>query len=98
MITMSLSLAFSDIKPCCNNKTDQVVTCKLNHRTIEKAIDVDLRNETPGGTLKSYKCDTDDGNMCAKGSIKKPWWKFWVKKTSRTCTCRKANVLNRPSN
>ena len=92
---MSISLAFSGGKPCCNKKaTNNAVACKFNQASIgaDKYIAGELLAETTDGDRKSYKCNIGTGNQCAN-SVKKSWWKFWVKKSSKTCPCMKAEQL-----
>ena len=92
---MSISLAFSGGKPCCNKKAAKnAVACKFNQAAIgaDKDIAGELIAETIDGDQKSYKCNIDTGNQCTN-NVKKSWWKFWVKKSSKTCSCMKTEQL-----
>ena len=97
---MSISLAFSGGKPCCNKKAAKnAVACKFNQAAIGtgKATAGELIAETTDGDQKSYKCNIDTGNQCSKGT-KKSWWKFWVKKSSNSCHCIKTEQLQKKDN
>ena len=84
-------MAFSQGKPCCNKKAGKkTVSCKFNHVVTDK--DKEISSElTPEGSQVSskitYKCNTADGSLCAKSYTKKPWWKFWAKKSIQNCPC-----------
>ena len=96
---MSISLAFSSGKPCCNKKTSKkAVSCKFNHTVIEadKNAVEELIGETKYGPQTSFKCNADTGNQCAK-SANQPWWKFWAKKSSKDCLCKKSDAAQ-PAN
>ena len=85
---MSTSLAFSGGKTCCNKKAGKnVVSCKFNHTAF--GTDKDIFGKLPTGNSENSpiacKCTTTDGSQCAK----KPWWKFWVKNsTKKNCSCK----------
>jgi len=99
IIAMSISLAFSKGKPCCNKKAGKnVVACKYNQATLSSAKDAaqELTVESTDGNQKSYKCCTDLGTKCVK-SIKQPWWKFWTKQSSKNCPCKQANATEATS-
>ena len=89
---MSISLTFSGGgKPCCNKKVGKnVVSCKFNHTAL--VIDKDIFGQLTTGNSEdtpiACKCTTIDGSQCAK----KPWWKFWVKNSTKNCTCSKQVV------
>ena len=90
IIAMSISLAFSGGKPCCNKKAgENAVNCKFNQATLE--IDKETEGEASVGGQIAYKCCTDTGNQCFK-STNKPWWKFWVKKSTKNCACKQADA------
>ena len=89
IISMSLSLAFSGGKPCCNKKVGRnVVSCKFNHTDL--VIDKDISGKLTTGNSErpsiACKCTTADGSKCAK----KSWWKFWVKNSTKNCACKQA--------
>ena len=95
IIAMSISLAFSAGKPCCNKKAGKkVVSCKFNHTALK--VDQDLSGEltTLGSDNfpQAYKCNTADGSKCAKSGAKKTWWKFWAKKSQKNCPCKQATA------
>ena len=86
---MSISLAFSGGKPCCNKKAGKnVVSCKFNHTALgtDKDISGKLTTENSEGSPKACKCAIANGSKCAK----KPWWKFWVKNSTKNCACNQA--------
>ena len=96
IIVMSTSLAFSGGKPCCNKKVGKnVISCKFNHTDL--VTDKDKPGKlTTGNSEKpplTCKSSTADGIKCAK----KPWWKFWTKKNTKTCPCKKETVLDNSS-
>ena len=92
MIAFGLSLAFSQGKPCCKKTGKNPVSCKTNHVTV--GTDKDISGElTTGGSevsSKNYKCNAVDVSKCTKCDTKKPWWKFWAKKSN--CPCRQADT------
>ena len=92
---MSISLAFSGGKPCCNKKASKnSVACKCNQAAIgvEKDAAGNLTAKTAGGDQKSVTCNRARGSQCAKNCAKKPWWKFWAKNSTKSCPCRQADV------
>ena len=93
IIAMSISLAFSQGKPCCNKKAGKnVVSCKFNHVTLgtDKDILGELTTGDSEGSSKSYKCNAAYFSKWAKCDANKPWWKFWAKKSN--CPCRQADA------
>ena len=93
IIVMSISLAFSAGKPCCNKKAGKkVVSCKFNHTAVKADQDISGELTTLGSDdfPKAYKCNTADGSKCAKSCTKKTWWKFWAKKSPKNCPCKQA--------
>ena len=80
IIAMSISLAFSLGKPCCNKKAGKnAVSCKFNHAAIgaDKDVAEELTAETADWEQKSLKCNRTSGSKCSTSCAKKPWWKFW---------------------
>ena len=85
IITVSVSLVFSQGKPCCKNKAGKAkVSCKLNTANISTEKDgalLDGQIETLDGSVKkcsssnSASFDSANCNGCKKTS----WWKFWAK-------------------
>ena len=91
---MSISLVFSERKPCCTKKAKKnAVSCKFNHVIIETDKDIlgELTTEDSESSLKTFKCNTASGSKCAKSCTKKPWWKFWAKKFSKNCPCKQVD-------
>ena len=91
---MSISLAFSGGKPCCNKKKNKnTVSCKFNHSEIKIDQDIsrELTDEGLTGLPKVQKCKSSDGSKCTSNT-KKPWWKFWKKKSSKNCPCKQTYV------
>ena len=94
IIALSISLAFSAGKPCCNKKAGKNTTsCKFNQVKIEANKDMigELDVKSTTGYQKSYKC-SNNGNQCEMSS-KRTWWKFWAKKTTNNCPCKKAHAV-----
>ena len=94
IIVMSISLAFSEGKPCCNKKAGKnIVSCKFNHADIgeNKNISEKITDKDTEGNLNAQKCNIADVCNCAKSTIK-PWWKFWSKKSTNNCPCKQANA------
>ena len=89
IITLSISLAFPAGKPCCNKKAKNTVSCKFNHTDIakEKNISKKLTSKNEAELSTAYKNNASNKIVCAKEFGRKPWWKFWVKKTD--CPCQK---------
>ena len=80
---MSLTFVFSQGKPCCkNNVCKGKVSCKFNQASIDTDKDAEgkLTAKISNEDQKFLKCNTADSSKCVKSGIKKPWWKFWVKK------------------
>ena len=87
ILAMSLTLVFSQGKPCCKNKAGKgKVSCKFNQATIDAAKDgivTDKLTQTQGNTVvqcpNSANINFADQKKC-NGCKSAPWWKFWVKK------------------
>ena len=82
---MSVTLLFSQGKPCCKSKAGKgKVSCKLNKTNIEAnkeinvANEIQLTNTSPQCTLdaKNTLIDKTGCSNCTKA----PWWKIWGKK------------------
>jgi len=94
IIAMSISLAFSGGKPCCNKKKNKnTVSCKFNDSEIkiDQDIPIELTDEGSTGLSKVQKCKSSDGSKCTSNT-KKPWWKFWKKKPNKNCPCKQTYV------
>ena len=92
---MSISLAFSGGKPCCNKKAgNNAVASKFNHVAIgaEKDAADELTAETTDGKQKSFTCNRAKESKCAQSCAEKTWWKFWEKKSTNNCPCKQADV------
>ena len=85
VIVMSITLIYTQEKPCCKIKEDKgKVACKFNRANIEadKEINVadkiQLTNNSPQCTLdaKNTLIDKQSCSNCTKA----PWWKIWGKK------------------
>ena len=90
---MSISLAFSGGKPCCNKKAGaNKVSCKFNRTDIgiNKDVAGELTTEIIEGEQTSFQCNSICANSCSKA----PWWKFWAKKSTKNCPCKQANTTN----
>ena len=82
IIAISLTLVFSQGKPCCKNKTCKgKISCKFNQAAIgtDKDAAGELTAETTDGNQKSLESKVGS-SKCDKRCTNKPWWKFWVKK------------------
>ena len=97
---MSLSLAFSGGKPCCNKKTGKnAVACKFNQTTIADKTEMEnLINEGARETQRAYKCDGSNKNKCTQSPSEKPWWKFWEKKKTDICPCKQSTLQIKANN
>ena len=102
---MSISLAFSAGKPCCNKKAGKnkagknTVSCKYNNvaSDIDKDIVEQLTAEDLEGSSKVDKNNSAEDSKCAKSCGKKPWWKFWAKKSATSCPCKQAQAAQTAS-
>ena len=98
---MSISLAFSGGKLCCNKKTGKnTVSCKFNHAAIEADKDVagELKEETADWDQKALQSNKANVGKCATSCAKAPWWKFWAKKSQKNCPCKQANTAKTADN
>ena len=95
IIIISITLAFTASKPCCNKKAGKSTTsCKFNQTAIEDNKDFkrELESESINDGKKAIKCNTANGNSQCSMSQTKPWWKFWVKKSTNACPCKQAQA------
>tara|TARA_B100000929_G_scaffold193128_1_gene153089 strand:- start:46 stop:405 length:360 start_codon:yes stop_codon:yes gene_type:complete len=95
IIMISITLAFSANKPCCNKKAGKSKTsCKFNQASIEdnKDFKKELASESINGDQKSFKCNTANENSQCSTIKTKPWWKFWAKKSTNACPCKQAQA------
>ena len=86
--TFSLSIIFAVNKPCCDKKNKKnAVSCKYN----KSNIDVNTYNNEKNflSDRNASKCNTKEKIQCDKIN-KKPWWKFWAKKSINVCPCKKS--------
>ena len=82
---MSITLIFSQGKPCCKNKAGkEKVSCKLNKTNIEVNKEINVADEIQSSnTSTSFKLDAKNTSIDKKGCsncTKAPWWKIWAKK------------------
>ena len=92
---MSVTMVFSQGKPCCKNKAGKgKVSCKFNQANIDTKNDGVITDE--GAQTKEntgVKCQNSaninsiDQKKC-NGCKNAPWWKFWAKK--KNCCSTKA--------
>ena len=97
ILAISFSLAFTQGKPCCKNKSGKdKVSCKFNQANIDTNKDGIISIEEAKSTEKSgVQCqyssniNSSDQKKCS-GCNTSPWWKFWAKKES--CSCKGLNA------
>ena len=84
-IVMSVTLIFSQGKPCCKNKAGKgKVSCKLNKANIESNKEINVADEVQASNI-STPCSFDTKNnsiekKSCSNCTKAPWWKIWAKK------------------
>ncbi len=92
---MSLTLVFSQGKPCCKNKSGKgKVSCKFNQANVDTKNDgtvidgdsqlthncgVQCSNKSGCTCSKSVTTNATEQKKCASCTNVK-WWKFWAKK------------------
>ena len=69
----------------------EVFSDQLREVDLELSAD-ELTAETTDEDQKSFSCNRAKGSKCAQSCAEKPWWKFWEKKSTKNCPCRKAEV------
>ena len=95
---MSLTLVFSQGKPCCKNKSGKgKVSCKFNRAQIDENKDgiITTANEIQTTEKAGVQCPNKSGCICSKSVSTKTtdqkkcgscanvkWWKFWAKKNN----------------
>ena len=85
VIVMSVTLIFSQEKPCCKNKAGKgKVSCKFNKSNIEVNKAINVANEIQSSNT-STQCKLDAKNTSidkknCSNYTKTPWWKIWAKK------------------
>ena len=86
ILAMSLTLVFSQGKPCCKKKAGKgKVACKFNQANIDANkvdnIVVDGTQTIAAGIQCQLSTQTNaiDNKNCAN-CTKAPWWKLWGKK------------------
>ena len=85
VIVMSITLIFTQGKPCCKNKEGKgKVACKYNKANIEANKEINVANEIQlTNTSPRCKLDAKNTSIDKKGCsncAKAPWWKIWEKK------------------
>ena len=84
VMVMSVTLVFSQGKPCCKNKAKGKVSCKLNEANIEANKEFNVADKIQSSNT-STPCKLDakntsiDKKSCSN-CTKAPWWKIWAKK------------------
>ena len=98
ILAISFSLAFSQGKPCCKNKSGKgKVSCKFNQANIDTNKDGIISDEEAKSNEKSgVQCQhsSDINSSIQKqcsGCKTSPWWKFWAKK-KKSCSCKGLNA------
>ena len=86
---MSVTLVFSQGKPCCKNKTGKgKVSCKFNQANIDVKNDNGVITDKGTQTTEnaSVQCPNNANINSAvanplkcSGCKSAPWWKFWAK-------------------
>ena len=91
VLTLSLTIAFSQAKPCCKNKAKTGISCKFNQNSANAESNVGEQELNADGSINtSIQCaNSGKCNGCTKIS----WWKFWAKGSSKSC-CKSSNSLN----
>ena len=87
ILLMSLSVVFTQAKPCCKNKDSKgKVACKLNQSNIESNNDkivskdgLDIANSEGVQCSNSIQKKCNSKEDCPN-FVSSPWWKFWAKK------------------
>ena len=84
---MSVTLIFSQGKPCCKNKAGKgKVSCKLNKANIEVNKEINIADEVQSSNISTpckigeinTSIDKENCSNCKKAA----WWKIWAKKKS----------------
>ena len=99
MIAFGLSLAFTQGKSCCKNKSGKsVVSCKLKQTTIAENKDDVVTNNAQltndGGVQCPNIAGINSPNLinCSNCTKALPWWKFWAKKDKQQSCCKKETI------
>ena len=85
IVSVSLTLAFSQAKPCCKNKASKgKVSCKLKQANIDINNDEIISDEESKvaenrQNVQNTLTQSSKQNNC-NGCKVSPWWKFWSKK------------------
>ena len=82
---MSITLVFTQGKPCCKNKKSKgKVSCKFNKANIEANKEINAGDKIQlSNTSTKYALDGKNTSIDKKGCsscTKAPWWKIWEKK------------------
>ncbi|MDP6852760.1 MAG: hypothetical protein QF472_02290 [Candidatus Marinimicrobia bacterium] len=81
ILLLSISVVYTQTKPCCKNKAKSGITCKNAQANTETAINTEEASSSDQVTSKP--CSTS--KSCCNKTGKSPWWKFWSKKSDTTC-------------
>ena len=92
VIVMSITLIFTQGKPCCKSKTGkEKVSCTLNKANFEENKEINVADEIQSSNTSS-RCKLDaknasiDKKSCSN-CTKATWWKIWEKKKGCCNTC-----------
>ncbi len=94
ILAISFTLAFSQGKPCCKNKSGKgTVSCKINHTQIDaKSNGDEVTNGVLSKSIAGVQCPNKPGCTgckCSKSAVTNAqcdscanikWWQFWAKK------------------
>ena len=86
ILAMSLTLVFSQGKPCCKNKSGKgKVACKFNQANIDVNKDGTVIEDGTQIVAAGVQCPLSAQNSSINKNnctncAKSPWWKFWEKK------------------
>ena len=86
ILAMSLTLVFSQGKPCCKNKSGKgKVACKFNRANIDVNKDGTVIEDGTQIAAAGVQCPLSAQNTSINKNnctnyAKSPWWRFWGKK------------------
>ena len=86
VLAMSLTLVFSQGKPCCKNKSSKgKVACKFNQANMDVKKEGNVAEDgtqlaIAGVQYPQSGQNTSLENQNCPNRAKTPWWKFWGKK------------------
>ena len=86
ILAMSLTLVFSQGKPCCKNKGGKgKVACKFNQANIDANNDIKISENGTQVANIAVQCplntqNTSSNKKNCSNRANAPWWKFWEKR------------------